>query len=157
MMAAIAITIAAASATWAQSEAPNPPVLNPQSIAQSLSQLDGSEVLDSIQQLLDSQSPAQPASESDGSEMLDPTQQLQQVSLDKLTLSAVVVATNPDDTSALLESGNRSFIVHKGSPIGPNGGYVKEITTREVIVAVPIIDSLGAKSLAETVLRMSAP
>jgi Tfp pilus assembly protein PilP len=81
---------------------------------------------------------------------------IQRLSLNQFTLSAIVVSANPDATSALLDSGGRSFIVHRGTLIGPNGGYVKEITPSRVLVVEPLVNYRGETQMAETVFRMNA-
>jgi Tfp pilus assembly protein PilP len=80
---------------------------------------------------------------------------LQRLALNQFTLSAIVVSANPEATSALLDSGGRSFIVHRGTMIGPNGGFVKEITTNRVIVVEPQVNYRGETQMAETVFRMN--
>ena len=80
---------------------------------------------------------------------------LQRLTLNQFTLSAIVVSADPGATSALLDSGGRSFIVHRGTLIGPNGGYVKEITPNRVIVVEPQVNYRGESQLAETVFRMN--
>jgi Tfp pilus assembly protein PilP len=80
---------------------------------------------------------------------------LQRLALNQFTLSAIVVSANPDATSALLDGGGRSFIVHRGTLIGPNGGYVKEITPSRVIVVEPQVNYRGETQMAETVFRMN--
>ena len=81
---------------------------------------------------------------------------IQRLSLNQFTLSAIVVSADPTQTSALLDSGGRSFIVHRGTLIGPNGCYVKEITSSRVIVVEPQVNYRGETQLAETVFRMNA-
>jgi Tfp pilus assembly protein PilP len=80
---------------------------------------------------------------------------LQRLALNQFTLSAIVVSANPEATSALLDGGGRSFIVHRGTLIGPNGGYVKEITPSRVIVVEPQVNYRGETQMAETVFRMN--
>lgn len=80
---------------------------------------------------------------------------LQRLTLNQFTVSAIVVASNPDATSALLDSGGRSFIVHRGTLIGPNGGYVKEITPTRVVVEEQIRDYRGQSTPIETVFRLN--
>jgi Tfp pilus assembly protein PilP len=81
---------------------------------------------------------------------------LQRLALNQFTLSAIVVASNPNATSALLDSGGRSFIVHRGTLIGPNGGYVKEISSNRVIIEEPLLDYRGETRPVETVFRLNA-
>jgi Tfp pilus assembly protein PilP len=81
---------------------------------------------------------------------------LQRLALNQFTLSAIVVSSDPNATSALLDSGGRSFIVHRGTLIGPNGGYVKEIAPNRVIVVEPQVNYRGETQLAETVYRLNA-
>jgi Tfp pilus assembly protein PilP len=74
--------------------------------------------------------------------------------LGDFALGAVVVAADPDATSALLNAAGHSYIVHRGTLLGPDGGQVKEITAAGVVVSVP---SPGGGGPTETVLVLGKP
>jgi type II secretory pathway component PulC len=59
---------------------------------------------------------------------------LQRFPLDNFSLSAIVVANNPDNNIAMLEYGGVGYTVRKGSRV--QGGVVKEITPTSIIIEV---------------------
>jgi type IV pilus assembly protein PilP len=80
---------------------------------------------------------------------------IQKLALSQFTLSAIIVAADPSDNSANVDSGGRGFIIKKGTLIGPNEGYVKEITENSVVIEEPEINLRGETSYKETVLRLN--
>ena len=77
------------------------------------------------------------------------------MALSQFTLSAIIVASDPRENSANVDSGGRGFIIKKGTLIGPNDGYVKEITENTVVIEEPEVNFRGETSYKETVLRLN--
>jgi Tfp pilus assembly protein PilP len=80
---------------------------------------------------------------------------LQRLALNQFTLNAIIVAANPGDSTALVDSGGRGFILHRGTLIGPNNGYVKEISSNRVVIEEPEVDYRGNSKVKETVFRLN--
>jgi Tfp pilus assembly protein PilP len=80
---------------------------------------------------------------------------IQKLALSQFTLSAIIVASDPSDNSANVDSGGRGFIIKKGTMIGPNDGYVKEINENSVVIEEPEVNFRGETSYKETVLRLN--
>jgi type II secretory pathway component PulC len=66
----------------------------------------------------------------------DPTV-IERVQLADLSLSAIVVASDPSNNIAMLEHGGVGYLVHKGSKIGSKNGVVREITASTVVIEEP--------------------
>jgi Tfp pilus assembly protein PilP len=79
---------------------------------------------------------------------------LQRLALNQFTLNAIVLTDNPDRTSALVDNAGVGYILHRGTLIGPNNGYVKEITANTVIIEEPETNYLGETRLRVTELRL---
>jgi type IV pilus assembly protein PilP len=79
---------------------------------------------------------------------------LQRLALNQFVLSAIIVANDPSETSALVDSGGRGYILKRGTLIGPNNGYVKEIGQDRVVIEEPEVNYLGETRMRETVLRL---
>ncbi|MDR3154137.1 MAG: hypothetical protein LBW85_07710 [Deltaproteobacteria bacterium] len=78
----------------------------------------------------------------------DPTV-IERVRLEDLSLSAIVVASDPNDNIAMLEHEGVGYLVHKGSRIGSGRGIVREITGTAVIIEVPGAGPEGRSSTVE--------
>jgi hypothetical protein len=78
-----------------------------------------------------------PGSEDEAAELLpgesDPSI-LRKLPLSDFSLSAIVVARNPENNIAMLEHEGIGYTVKKGARIGDNDGVVKEITATSVFV-----------------------
>jgi Tfp pilus assembly protein PilP len=81
---------------------------------------------------------------------------LQRLALNQFVLSAIIVASNPNETSALVDSGGRGYILKRGTLIGPNNGYVKEITNTRVVIEEPEVNYLGETRFRETVFSLES-
>jgi type IV pilus assembly protein PilP len=79
---------------------------------------------------------------------------IQRLAINQFTLSAIVVSADPNATSALVNSSGRGFILHRGTLIGPNNGYVKEITATKVVIEEPEVNYRGETKYRETVMRL---
>ncbi|MDR1086533.1 MAG: pilus assembly protein PilP [Deltaproteobacteria bacterium] len=62
---------------------------------------------------------------------------IQQLALNQFTLTAIIVGNSPESSMALVDSGGKGYIVYKGTLIGNNNGFVKEITPTKVIIEEP--------------------
>ncbi|MDR1487497.1 MAG: hypothetical protein LBT62_05840 [Deltaproteobacteria bacterium] len=80
---------------------------------------------------------------------------LRRLALNQFTLNAIIVAANPKDSTALVDSGGRGFILHKGTLIGPNNGYVKDITATRVVVEENEVNSRGESRPKEIVFSLN--
>jgi hypothetical protein len=76
--------------------------------------------------------PMDPATPPDLTEGQNDPSVLQRFPLDDFSLSAIVVANNPEHNIAMLEYGGIGYTVRKGSRV--QGGVVKEITPTSVII-----------------------
>ncbi|MDR1037752.1 MAG: hypothetical protein LBT40_14675 [Deltaproteobacteria bacterium] len=81
----------------------------------------------------------------------DPTV-IERVGLDELSLSAIVVAVNPDNNIAMLEHDGIGYLVHKGSKIGSKNGVVREISATTVVVEEPAPEPGGGPNVVELTL-----
>jgi type IV pilus assembly protein PilP len=62
---------------------------------------------------------------------------IQQLALNQFSLSAIIVAENPSNNKALVDSGGKGYIITIGTLIGNNNGKVREITPTKVIIEEP--------------------
>ncbi|MDR1081941.1 MAG: hypothetical protein LBQ79_13520 [Deltaproteobacteria bacterium] len=81
----------------------------------------------------------------------DPTV-IERVKLDDLSLSAIVVAANPENNIAMLEHAGVGYLVHKGSKIGSRSGIVREITATAVVIEEPAPEPGGGSNVVELTL-----
>lgn len=65
--------------------------------------------------------------------IVDPAN-LEKYALNDLSLSAIVVQSNPQHNIALLEAGGIGYSVREGSKVGENNGVVKAITETTVVI-----------------------
>jgi Tfp pilus assembly protein PilP len=79
---------------------------------------------------------------------------IQRLALNQFVLSAIIVAADPNETSALVDNGGRGYILKRGTLIGPNNGYVKEITQSRVVIEEPEVNYMGETRLRETVMSL---
>jgi type IV pilus assembly protein PilP len=68
---------------------------------------------------------------------------IQRLALNQFTLTAIVEAANPANNSALVDSGGTGYIIQRGTKIGPNNGFVREITSTKVIIEEPEVNFRG--------------
>jgi Tfp pilus assembly protein PilP len=80
---------------------------------------------------------------------------IQKLALSQFTLSAIIVAADPRDSTASVDSGGKNFLIKQGSLIGPNDGYVKQITENSVVIEEPEVNFRGETSFKETVFRLT--
>jgi type IV pilus assembly protein PilP len=80
---------------------------------------------------------------------------IQRLALNQFTLTAIVISANPENTTAMMDSGGKSYLVKKGSKIGPNNGYVREITETKVIVEEPELSYLGDRRARITEFKLN--
>jgi Tfp pilus assembly protein PilP len=59
---------------------------------------------------------------------------LQDVSLENVAVTAIIVSSDPANSTALLEVGGVGHLIHQGSRLGANSGFVKEITPTTVVI-----------------------
>jgi type IV pilus assembly protein PilP len=71
---------------------------------------------------------------------------IQRLALNQFTLTAIVEAPNPGNNTALVDSGGIGYLIHRGSKIGPNNGFVREITSTKVVIEEPEINYRGDRS-----------
>jgi Tfp pilus assembly protein PilP len=99
---------------------------------------------------LDLPGPAPDSAPEDDSESptgeTDPTV-IERVRLDELSLSAIVVANNPDNNIAMVEHQGVGYLVQKGARIGIGNGVVREITASSVIVEQPAAEPSSSASV----------
>jgi Tfp pilus assembly protein PilP len=79
---------------------------------------------------------------------------IQRLSLNQFVLRAIVLSNDPNATSALVDGSGRGFILHRGTLIGPNNGYVKDITASRVIIEEPEVNYRGETQFRETILSL---
>ncbi|MDR1109197.1 MAG: hypothetical protein LBP92_00510 [Deltaproteobacteria bacterium] len=79
---------------------------------------------------------------------------IQKLSLSQFSLQAIMGADGPDEIYALVESGGRGYILKRGTMIGPNNGYVREINDSTVVIAEPEVNFQGETTFKETVFRL---
>jgi Tfp pilus assembly protein PilP len=82
---------------------------------------------------------------------------IQKLALSQFVLNAIIVASDPSDNSANVDGAGRGFIIKKGTMIGPNDGYVKEITQDKVVIEEPVVDFRGETTYRETILSLLQP
>jgi Tfp pilus assembly protein PilP len=82
---------------------------------------------------------------------------IQKLSLSQFSLNAIIVAADPNDASAVVDSGGRGFIIKRGTMIGPNNGYVSEITDTKVGISEPEVNYQGETTFKETVFSLEQP
>ncbi|MDR2612420.1 MAG: hypothetical protein LBG06_06195 [Deltaproteobacteria bacterium] len=82
----------------------------------------------------------------------DPTL-IERVNLDDMSLSAIVVASNPDNNIAMIEHEGMGYLVHKGSRIGAQNGVVREITASSIIIEEPS----GGPDIESKVVELTLP
>ncbi|MDR2302570.1 MAG: hypothetical protein LBF38_11090 [Deltaproteobacteria bacterium] len=80
---------------------------------------------------------------------------IQKLALSQFTLTAIIVAADPRDSTANVDSGGKGFLIKQGSLIGPNDGYVKEITESSVVIEEPEVNFRGETSYKETVFTLN--
>jgi Tfp pilus assembly protein PilP len=71
---------------------------------------------------------------------------IQRLALNQFTLTAIVEAPNPNNNTALVDSGGIGYLIQKGSKIGPNNGYVRDITSTKVVIEEPEVNFRGERS-----------
>jgi Tfp pilus assembly protein PilP len=81
---------------------------------------------------------------------------IQQLALNQFTLSAIIVADNPDDNMALVDSGGKGYIIYKGTLIGNNYGKVREITNTKVIIEEPESTYRSSAGTRVTEIRLNS-
>jgi type IV pilus assembly protein PilP len=80
---------------------------------------------------------------------------IQRLALNQFTLSAIIVAANPSDNTALVDSGGVGYLIRKGTKIGPNNGIVKEITDTKVIIEEPDVSYSGGETARITEFKLN--
>jgi type IV pilus assembly protein PilP len=81
---------------------------------------------------------------------------IQRLALNQFTLTAIVVSDNSDNNTALVDSGGVGYLIRKGTMIGNNEGYVREITTTKVIIEEPEHNYRGDKKSRVTEFKLNA-
>jgi type IV pilus assembly protein PilP len=71
---------------------------------------------------------------------------LQRLALNQFTLEAIVVSNDSSKSTALVNSGGTGFLIHKGTKIGPNNGFVRDITPTKVIIEESEVNYRGERS-----------
>jgi Tfp pilus assembly protein PilP len=71
---------------------------------------------------------------------------IQRLALNQFTLEAIVVSDDPSKSTALVNSGGTGFLLHKGTKIGPNNGFVRDITPTKVIIEESEVNYRGERS-----------
>jgi type IV pilus assembly protein PilP len=80
---------------------------------------------------------------------------IQRLALNSFTLTAIVVHPNPNNSTALVDSGGVGYLIRKGTKIGPNNGVVKEITDNKVVIEEPEVNYKGDKRMRFTELKLN--
>jgi Tfp pilus assembly protein PilP len=76
---------------------------------------------------------------------------IQRLELNQFTLTAIIVSADPNQTTAMMDSGGKSYLVKKGTKIGRNNGFVREITESKVVIEEPASSAseVGTGNLTE--------
>jgi Tfp pilus assembly protein PilP len=80
---------------------------------------------------------------------------IQRLALNSFTLTAIVVHPNPNNSTALVDSGGVGYLIRKGSKIGPNNGVVREITDTKVVIEEPEVNYKGDRRARFTELNLN--
>ncbi|MDR2199931.1 MAG: pilus assembly protein PilP [Deltaproteobacteria bacterium] len=80
---------------------------------------------------------------------------IQRLALNSFTLTAIVVHPNPENSTALVDSGGVGYLIRKGTKIGPNNGVVREITDTSVVIEEPEVNYRGDHAIRYTELKLN--
>jgi Tfp pilus assembly protein PilP len=80
---------------------------------------------------------------------------IQRLALNSFTLTAIVVHPNPNNSTALVDSGGTGYLIRKGTKIGPNKGFVREITDSKVVIEEPETNYRGETRTRLTELKLN--
>jgi Tfp pilus assembly protein PilP len=96
-----------------------------------------------------------PAQENTDPEARKRLPMIQRLALNSFTLTAIVVHPNPNNSTALVDSGGVGYLIRLGTKIGPNNGVVKEITDNKVVIEEPEVGYRGDTRSRLTELRLN--
>jgi type IV pilus assembly protein PilP len=71
---------------------------------------------------------------------------IQRLALNQFTLTAIIEAPTPANNTALVDSGGIGYLIRRGTKIGPNNGFVREITSTKVVIEEPETNYRGDRS-----------
>ncbi|MDR2142681.1 MAG: pilus assembly protein PilP [Deltaproteobacteria bacterium] len=84
------------------------------------------------------ESVARPPSKTKGTEQENEVKPIiQQLALNQFTLTAIVIKADRRQSIAMVDSGGKGYMIHEGTLIGNNNGFVREITPDKVIIEEP--------------------
>jgi Tfp pilus assembly protein PilP len=81
---------------------------------------------------------------------------IQRLALNQFTLEAIIVANDPSNSTALVNSGGFGYLIRVGTKIGPNNGFVKEITPNKVIIEEAEVNYRGERNIRVTELSLNS-
>jgi Tfp pilus assembly protein PilP len=80
---------------------------------------------------------------------------IQRLALNQFTLTAIIEAPNPGDNTALVDSAGIGYLIKRGTKIGPNNGFVREITSTKVVIEEPETNYRGERSTRLTEMSLN--
>ena len=81
-----------------------------------------------------------------------PASVLESFDLDQLRVEGIISGTS-DPTALVVTPTGEGFVVHRGTPMGKQGGRIARITREEVVVSETRTDGDGTRLTSEQALR----
>jgi type IV pilus assembly protein PilP len=96
-----------------------------------------------------------PTQENNDAEARKRLPMIERLALNSFTLTAIVVSPSPNNSTALVDSGGVGYLIRKGTKIGPNNGFVREITDTKVVIEEPSTGAYSGGGPRLTELRLN--